>query len=141
MLTLYLWVSGIVRVQSILSRIFLLFLPYCLGSGLVHLMHNELMADSDPTMNTNLYVNPFSMTLIDDRFLAMLLIGFIALIITYILNLDIRLPNCFYKISPPETSIDRDVMEERHRILYSNEINHDILEAKNLTKCFRRVTG
>ncbi|CAF0789149.1 unnamed protein product [Rotaria sordida] len=92
-------------------------------------------------MNTNLYVNPFSMTLIDDRFLAMLLIGFIALIITYILNLDIRLPNCFYKISPPETSIDRDVMEERHRILYSNEINHDILEAKNLTKCFRRVTG
>ncbi|CAF3260891.1 unnamed protein product [Rotaria sp. Silwood2] len=98
------------------------------------------MADSDPTINTNLYVNPFSMTLIDDRFLAMLLIGFIALIITYILNLDIRLPNCFYKILPSETFIDRDVMEERHRILYSNEINHDILQAKNLTKCFRRVT-
>lgn len=37
--------------------------------------------------------------------------------------------------------VDHDVMEERHRILHSNEINHDILQAKNLTKCFRRATG
>lgn len=32
-------------------------------------------------------------------------------------------------------------MEERNRILHSNEVNHDILQAKNLTKCFRRATG
>ncbi len=32
-------------------------------------------------------------------------------------------------------------MEERHRILHPNETHHDILQAKNLTKCFRRATG
>jgi ABC-type uncharacterized transport system ATPase subunit len=37
--------------------------------------------------------------------------------------------------------VDKDVMEERHRILHSNETNHDILQAKNLTKFFRRTTG
>ena len=45
------------------------------------------------------------------------------------------------KIPPPETTVDKDVMEERHRILHPNEINNDILQAKNLTKCFRRATG
>jgi ATP-binding cassette subfamily A (ABC1) protein 3 len=37
--------------------------------------------------------------------------------------------------------VDQDVMEERHRILHLNETNNDILQAKNLTKCFRRTTG
>jgi ABC-type uncharacterized transport system ATPase subunit len=32
-------------------------------------------------------------------------------------------------------------MEERHRILHPNETNNDILQAKNLTRCFRRATG
>ncbi len=32
-------------------------------------------------------------------------------------------------------------MEERHRILHLNETNQDILQAKNLTKVFRRTTG
>ncbi len=32
-------------------------------------------------------------------------------------------------------------MDERHRILHPNETNHDILQAKNVTKCFRRATG
>ena len=32
-------------------------------------------------------------------------------------------------------------MDERQRILHSNETNHDILQAKNLTKLFRRATG
>lgn len=32
-------------------------------------------------------------------------------------------------------------MEERHRILHSTEPNHDIIQAKNLTKVFRRATG
>ncbi|CAF1045754.1 unnamed protein product [Adineta ricciae] len=141
MLTLYSWVPGIVRVQTILSRFFLVFPPYCLGSGLVHLMRNELMADFGRTIDADLYVNPFTIALIGDRIIAMILIGIIGLIIAYALDLDIRLPNLFYKIPPPETSIDRDVMEERHRILYSNETNHDILQAKNLTKCFRRATG
>jgi ABC-type Na+ transport system ATPase subunit NatA len=33
------------------------------------------------------------------------------------------------------------VLEERLRILHPNETNNDILQAKNLTKCFRRATG
>jgi len=37
--------------------------------------------------------------------------------------------------------VDKDVREERHRILHSNETNHDILQAKNLTRFFRRTTG
>ena len=98
MLTLYAWVPGIVRVQSILSRFFLIFPSYCLGSGLVHLMRNELMADFGRTIDANLYVNPFSMSLIGDRIIAMSLIGFIGLILTYILDLDIRFPNIFYKV-------------------------------------------
>ena len=32
-------------------------------------------------------------------------------------------------------------MEERHRILHGSETNNDILQAKNLTKFFRRATG
>jgi hypothetical protein len=98
MLTLYSWAPGIIRVQSILSRIFLIFPPYCLGSGLVHLMRNELMADFGRTIDADLYVNPFSMTLIGDRIIAMVVIGFVALIVTYVLDLDIRLPNIFYKV-------------------------------------------
>ncbi|CAF1169350.1 unnamed protein product [Adineta steineri] len=141
MLTLYAWVPGIVRVQTILSRIFLIFPPYCLGSGLVHLMRNELMADFGLTVDADLYVNPFSMTLVGDRIIAMIVVGVLALIMTYVLDLDIRLPNIFYKVPPPETAVDKDVMEERHRILHSNESNQDILQAKNLTKFFRRTTG
>ncbi|CAF3401063.1 unnamed protein product [Rotaria sp. Silwood1] len=141
MLTLYAWVPGIVRAQSILSRFFLVFPPYCLGSGLVHLMRNELMADFGRTVDANLYVNPFSLKLVGDRIIAMILIGFIALIVTYVLDLDIRLPHFFYKIPAPETTMDGDVMEERHRILHPNETNHDILQAKSLTKVFRRATG
>ena len=98
MLTLYAWVPGIVRVQSILSRFFLVFPSYCLGSGLVHLMRNELMADFGRTIDANLYVNPFSMSLVGDRIVAMVLIGVIALVVTYVLDLDIRLPNLFYKV-------------------------------------------
>ena len=98
MLTLYSWIPGIVRAQSILSRVFLIFPPYCLGSGLVHLMRNELMADFGRTVDADLYKNPFSMTLVGDRIVAMILIGFIASIITYLLDLDIRLPNIFYKV-------------------------------------------
>jgi hypothetical protein len=100
MLTLYAWVPGIVRVQSILSRSFLILPPYCLGSGLVHLMRNELMADFGRTIDADLYVNPFSFTLVGDRMVAMALTGVIALIITYLLDLDIRLPNIFYKVKP-----------------------------------------
>jgi uncharacterized membrane protein YqaE (UPF0057 family) len=98
MLTLYAWVPGIVRVQSILSRTFLILPPYCLGSGLVHLMRNELMADFGLTIDANLYQNPFSMSLVGDRIVAMTLVGFLGLTITYILDLDIRLPNIFYKV-------------------------------------------
>jgi len=98
MLTLYAWVPGIIRVQTILSRCFLIFPPYCLGSGLVHLMRNELMADFGRTIDANLYVNPFSMSLVGDRIVAMSLMGFVALIITYILDLDIRFPNIFYRV-------------------------------------------
>lgn len=98
MLTLYSWVPGIVRVQSILSRFFLVFPSYCLGSGLVHLMRNELMADFGRTIDADLYVNPFSMSLVGDRIVAMILMGFVALIVTYVLDLDIRLPNIFYKV-------------------------------------------
>jgi ABC-type multidrug transport system ATPase subunit len=32
-------------------------------------------------------------------------------------------------------------MDERHRILHTAETNNDILQAKNLTKFFRRATG
>ncbi|CAF2526312.1 unnamed protein product [Rotaria sp. Silwood2] len=141
MLTLYAWVPGIVRVQSILSRFFLVIPPYCLGSGLVHLMRNELMADFGRTIDANLYVNPFSLKLVGDRIIAMIIMGFIGLIVTYVLDLDIRFPSFFYKIPAQETTMDGDVMEERHRILHSNETNHDILQAKSLTKVFRRATG
>ena len=98
MLTLYSWVAGVVRVQVILSRIFLIFPPYCLGSGLVHLMRNELMADFGRTIDANLYVNPFSLKIIGDRIIAMILLGLIGLIVTYILDLDLRFPNIFYKV-------------------------------------------
>lgn len=98
MLTLYAWAPGITRVQVILSRMFLIFPPYCLGSGLVHLMRNELMADFGRTIDANLYVNPFSMTLVGDRIIAMTVLGFVALCITYLLDLDLRLPNIFYKV-------------------------------------------
>ena len=104
MLTLYSWVPGIVRVQAILSRIFLLFPPYCLGSGLVHLMRNEMMADFGRTVDADLYVNPFSLSLVGDRMLAMALLGVVGLIVTFVLDLDIRLPNCFRRVkinSPP----------------------------------------
>lgn len=37
--------------------------------------------------------------------------------------------------------MDRDVMEERQRILNNPEVNQDILQVKNLTKLFRRATG
>ncbi|CAF4604830.1 unnamed protein product [Rotaria socialis] len=141
MLTLYSWVPGIVRAQSILSRCFLIFPPYCLGSGLVHLMRNELMADFGRTIDANLYVDPFSMKLVGDRIVAMIVVGFLGLIITYVLDLDIRLPTIFYKIPAPETTIDGDVMEERHRILNGTDKNLDILQAKSLTKVFRRATG
>jgi len=98
MLTLYAWAPGIVRVQKILSSSFLIFPPYCLGSGLVHLMRNELTADFGRTVDLDLYVNPFSITLVGDRMIAMFLIGIAALIITYVLDLDIRLPNIFHKV-------------------------------------------
>lgn len=104
MLTLYSWVPGVVRVQSILSRFFLVFPSYCLGSGLVHLMRNELMADFGRTIDANLYVNPFSLSLVGDRIIAMSLMGFIALAITLVLDLDIRLPNIFYKVKHGEYS-------------------------------------
>jgi uncharacterized membrane protein YqaE (UPF0057 family) len=99
MLTLYAWVPGIVRAQSILSRIFLIFPPYCLGSGLVHLMRNELMADFGRTVDADLYIDPFSMTIVGDRIIAMALIGFVGLVVTYVLDLDIRIPNIFYKVN------------------------------------------
>ena len=38
--------------------------------------------------------------------------------------------------------MDRDVLEERQRVLHTNENNNqDLLEVKNLTKLFRRATG
>ena len=99
MLTLYSWAPGVTRIQTILSRLFLIFPPYCLGSGLVHLMRNELMADFGRTIDANLYSNPFSMNLIGDRIVAMSVLGFVALLITFLLDLDIRLPNFFSKVS------------------------------------------
>lgn len=99
MLTLYSWAPNITRVQSIISKIFLVFPPYCLGSGLVHLMRNELMADFGRTIDTNLYSNPFQMNMVGDRLIAMTVIGFVALLITYVLDLGIRWPNIFYKVS------------------------------------------
>ena len=163
MLTLYAWAPGVTRVQEVLSRFFLLFPPYCLGSGLVHLMRNEIMADFGRTVDADLYVNPFTISLTGDRMIAMALLGIVALIITLVLDLDLHLPNCFRKVSfsivvrearwkrfsslriqipPPDTLMDRDVLEERQRVLHSNEsTNHDLLQVKNLTKLFRRATG
>ena len=106
MLTLYGWLPGIVRAQSILSHIFLLFPPYCLGSGLVHVMRNELMADFGRTIDADLYVNPFSMSLVGDRLVAMIIIGFLGLIVTYLLDLDIRFPNIFYKVRNTKIQIE-----------------------------------
>lgn len=38
--------------------------------------------------------------------------------------------------------MDRDVLEERQRVLHTNESNNqDLLQVKNLTKFFRRATG
>ena len=98
MLTLYAWAPGVTRVQEVLSRLFLLFPPYCLGSGLVHLMRNEIMADFGRTVDADLYVNPFTISLTGDRMIAMALLGCVALIITLVLDLDLRLPNCFHKV-------------------------------------------
>jgi hypothetical protein len=98
MLSLYGWVPGIPRVQAILSRIFLICPPYCLGSGLVHLMRNELMADFGRTIDTNLYVNPFSFTVVGDRIIAMIVVGVVGLVVAYVLDLDLRLPNLFRKV-------------------------------------------
>jgi hypothetical protein len=61
-------------------------------------MRNELTADFGRTVDLDLYVNPFSITLVGDRMIAMFLIGVAALIITYVLDLDIRLPNIFHKV-------------------------------------------
>jgi hypothetical protein len=101
MLTLYSWAPGVTNVQVILSRLFLVFPPYCLGSGLVHLMRNEIMADFGRTVDADLYVNPFAITLVGDRIIAMSLLGIIALIVTYILDLDLRLPTFFFKVCVP----------------------------------------
>lgn len=37
--------------------------------------------------------------------------------------------------------MDKDVLEERNRILHGNDNNNDIIQATNLTKLFRRATG
>ncbi|KAF4019568.1 hypothetical protein G4228_011168 [Cervus hanglu yarkandensis] len=124
------------NINDILKSVFLIFPHFCLGRGLIDMVKNQAMADALERFGENRFVSPLSWDLVGRNLFAMAVEGVVFFLITVLIQYRFFIrPRPVKAKLPPLNDEDEDVRRERQRILDGGGQN-DILEIKELTKCF-----
>ncbi|KAL4826051.1 hypothetical protein H8958_017379 [Nasalis larvatus] len=124
------------NINDILKSVFLIFPHFCLGRGLIDMVKNQAMADALERFGENRFVSPLSWDLVGRNLFAMAVEGVVFFLITVLIQYRFFIrPRPVNAKLPPLNDEDEDVRRERQRILDGGGQN-DILEIKELTKCF-----
>ena len=130
-----------VMTYRVLEKFSLLFPSYSLGSGLIELTKNQIMADAYSIFGINgIYKDPFSLDMLGYKYISLAVTGCIFFLIIVLMESRINcIPCCKPNLDSMDSSNtleDIDVSQERKRI-QDDEANYDILVVKNLTKRYR----
>jgi hypothetical protein len=126
-----------------LEKLSLMFPSFSLGSGLIEITKNQILADTYAIFGiTNVYKDPFSFGMLGEKYLSLLLSGIFFFVIIILMELRLNIFGCcdpdINTLIKTDKVEDIDVSLERKRIM-NDEANDDILVAKNLTKKYRFV--
>ncbi|XP_071807326.1 uncharacterized protein [Asterias amurensis] len=125
----------------ILNKVFLIFAPFCLASGLVDLLYNQVQADIYGRFGINTFLDPFDMEMLGWKLVALVIQGVVAFII--LMFIEYRGRNwCASRISRSvekhHGAEDEDVISEKKRV-QSGNASKDLVCINNLTKVYRSV--
>lgn len=93
---------------TIIEKISLLFPSFSLGSGLIELTKNQIMSDALSILGQNgVYKNPFSLGVLGQKYISLVLTGFLFFIIIAIMETRVNFfPFCKPNIDVKEYSIN-----------------------------------
>uniref|UniRef100_A0A9J7ZV75 ATP-binding cassette, sub-family A (ABC1), member 4a n=1 Tax=Cyprinus carpio carpio TaxID=630221 RepID=A0A9J7ZV75_CYPCA len=122
--------------NQVLKKALLVFPHFCLGRGLIDMAMNQAVMDVYARFGEDFSLDPFSWDFVGKNVTFMAIEGFVYFILNVLIQyrffLDHWMPD-FKK--PPVTDEDVDVAKERERI-YKGGSSSDILQIKDLSKCF-----
>ncbi|XP_033642721.1 ATP-binding cassette sub-family A member 2-like isoform X2 [Asterias rubens] len=133
--------SNLENIYSSLDELFLIFPNYCLGKALMDLSFNEYMNEYYYMIGMNKEMkSPYRWELLYRTFVIMATEGILAFLFTllceYRFFIKPRRKKSSKKLSNDETEEDKDVLDEKERVL-SGQARNDVLCIKNLSKMYK----
>ncbi len=120
----------------ILNKVFLILAPFCLASGLVDLLYNQVQADIYDRFGINTFLDPFDMEMLGWRLVALVIQGVVAFLLLMLIEYKGRnwFASCFSRsVEKYHGAEDEDVINEKRRV-QSGDARRDLVCINNLTK-------